>query len=68
MVVAIAMIPFLTWLNTRGIVTGKTVVNIFTSTKVIALFGFILIGFFATKGLNSLADQQGSFLGGRKDR
>jgi basic amino acid/polyamine antiporter, APA family len=53
MVVAIAMIIFLTWLNTRGIVTGKTVVNIFTSTKVLALFGFILIGFFATKGLGS---------------
>jgi APA family basic amino acid/polyamine antiporter len=54
MVVAIAMISFLTWLNTRGIVTGKTVANIFSSTKVIALFGFILIGFFATKNINSL--------------
>ena len=32
MVVAISMIAFLTWLNTRGIVTGKIVVNIFTST------------------------------------
>lgn len=53
MVVAIASITFLTWLNTRGIVTGKTVVNIFTSTKVIALFGFILIGFFAIQGINS---------------
>jgi APA family basic amino acid/polyamine antiporter len=53
MVIAIASIVFLTWLNTRGIVTGKTVVNIFTSTKVLALFGFILIGFLATKGLNS---------------
>jgi APA family basic amino acid/polyamine antiporter len=53
MVVAIAMIIFLTWLNTRGIVTGKTVVNVFTSTKVLALFGFILIGFLATKGLSS---------------
>jgi basic amino acid/polyamine antiporter, APA family len=53
MVVAIASIIFLTWLNTRGIVTGKTVVNIFTSTKVLALFGFILIGFVAIKGLNS---------------
>jgi APA family basic amino acid/polyamine antiporter len=50
MVVAIAMIIFLTWLNTRGIVTGKTVVNIFSSTKILALFGFILIGFFAVKG------------------
>ncbi|MDP4223898.1 MAG: amino acid permease [Bacteroidota bacterium] len=53
-VVAIAMIIFLTWLNTRGIVTGKTVVNIFSSTKILALFGFILIGFFATKGMTSL--------------
>jgi APA family basic amino acid/polyamine antiporter len=54
MVVAIAMITFLTWLNTRGIVTGKTVQNIFSSTKVIALFGFIAIGFLATKSINSL--------------
>jgi basic amino acid/polyamine antiporter, APA family len=54
MVIAIAMILFLTWLNTRGIVTGKTVANIFSSTKVIALFGFILIGFLATKNINSL--------------
>lgn len=53
MIVAIIMISFLTWLNTRGIVTGKTVQNIFSSTKVIALFGFILIGFFATKGISS---------------
>jgi APA family basic amino acid/polyamine antiporter len=54
MVIAIAMISFLTWLNTRGIVTGKTVQNIFSSTKVIALFGFIAIGFIATKSINSL--------------
>jgi len=53
MVVAIAMIAFLTWLNTRGIVTGKTVQNIFTSTKVIALLGFIVIGLFATKAIGS---------------
>jgi APA family basic amino acid/polyamine antiporter len=54
MVIAIAMISFLTWLNTRGIVTGKIVQNIFSSTKVIALFGFIAIGFLATKSINSL--------------
>ena len=54
MVIAIAMILFLTWLNTKGIVTGKTVQNIFSSTKVIALFGFIAIGFLATKSINSL--------------
>jgi APA family basic amino acid/polyamine antiporter len=53
MVIAIIMISFLTWVNTKGIVTGKTVQNIFSSTKIVALFGFILIGFFATKNLNS---------------
>ena len=53
MIVAIAMISFLTWVNTKGIVTGKTIQNIFTSTKVIALFGFIAIGFLATKSLTS---------------
>ncbi|MCX6865582.1 MAG: amino acid permease, partial [Verrucomicrobia bacterium] len=53
MVIAIAMISFLTWLNTRGIVTGKTVQNFLSSTKVIALFGFIAIGFLATTDLNS---------------
>ena len=53
MVVAIFMISFLTWLNAQGIVTGKTVQNVFTSTKVLALFGFIAIGFFATKSIGS---------------
>ncbi len=53
MVVAIAMIIFLTWLNTRGIVAGKIIQNIFSSTKVIALAGFILIGLFALRSTNS---------------
>lgn len=53
MVIAITMISFLTWLNTRGIVTGKTVQNIFSSTKVIVLISFILIGFLATKAIGS---------------
>lgn len=52
--VAIGLIVFLTWLNTRGIVTGKTVQNIFTSTKVIALLGFIVVGLLFTNGVNNL--------------
>ena len=51
--VGVGMIVFLTWLNTRGIVIGKTVQNIFTSTKVLALFGFIIIGFIVTKSIGS---------------
>jgi APA family basic amino acid/polyamine antiporter len=53
--VAMGLIVFLTWLNTRGIVTGKVVLNIFSSTKVIALIGFIIVGLFITKGINSFA-------------
>ncbi|HLN54965.1 MAG TPA: amino acid permease [Bacteroidales bacterium] len=53
MIVAIASIAFLTWVNTRGIVTGKIVQNIFSSTKVIALLGFIIIGFVATRNIDS---------------
>lgn len=51
--VGIVLIMFLTWLNTRGIVTGKTVQNIFSSTKVIALLGFIIVGLLVTKGVNA---------------
>jgi APA family basic amino acid/polyamine antiporter len=52
--VGMVLIMFLTWLNTRGIVTGKTVQNIFSSTKVIALLGFIIVGLLVTKGISSL--------------
>jgi len=51
--VGIGMIAFLTWMNTRGIVTGKTIQNIFTSTKVITLLGFIIVGLVITKGLGA---------------
>jgi basic amino acid/polyamine antiporter, APA family len=47
------LLVFLTWLNTRGIVTGKVVLNIFSSTKVIALLGFIILGLVVTKGFSS---------------
>jgi APA family basic amino acid/polyamine antiporter len=47
--VAIGSIVFLTWINTRGIKTGKHVQNTFTSGKVILLILFIIIGLgFAT--------------------
>jgi basic amino acid/polyamine antiporter, APA family len=51
--VGMLLIVFLSWLNTRGIVTGKWVLNIFSSTKVIALLGFIILGLVATKGINA---------------
>ena len=59
--VAIVMILFLTWLNTKGIVTGKTVQNIFSSTKVIALIGFIIVGLLFAEGVNNVSVDKESF-------
>jgi basic amino acid/polyamine antiporter, APA family len=40
----VASIFFLTWINTRGVNTGATVQKIFTSAKLVALFGLIAAG------------------------
>jgi APA family basic amino acid/polyamine antiporter len=45
--VAIALIVLLTLINTRGIETGKIIQSIFTSTKLLSLFGLIIAGFIA---------------------
>jgi APA family basic amino acid/polyamine antiporter len=50
---AIASIALLTYLNTRGIRTGKTIQGIFTVTKTAALGGLILLGFIF--GANAVA-------------
>lgn len=44
-IMSIAIIALLTWSNTRGVKGGKIIQNIFTSTKLIALFGLIVFGF-----------------------
>jgi APA family basic amino acid/polyamine antiporter len=44
---SIGIIALLTYTNTRGIQGGKRIQNIFTSTKLVALFGLILAGFAA---------------------
>ncbi len=41
--VAILMIVFLTFLNTRGVKLGKWIQNIFTSAKMLSLLGLILL-------------------------
>lgn len=49
-IVAVLLVLFLTWLNTRGVEEGKWVQRIFTFAKLIALFGLIICGlYFATK-------------------
>jgi APA family basic amino acid/polyamine antiporter len=47
--VAISMILLLTWINTRGIAAGKTVQNLFTSSKALIMLAFIAIGLFVAK-------------------
>jgi APA family basic amino acid/polyamine antiporter len=42
---SIAIICFLTYINSLGVNGGKIIQTIFTSTKLIALFGIIVLGF-----------------------
>jgi basic amino acid/polyamine antiporter, APA family len=42
---AIAVIALLTWTNSRGLAYGKIVQNLFTTAKLGALFGLIVLGF-----------------------
>jgi APA family basic amino acid/polyamine antiporter len=48
--VALALIGFLTWINTRGVKQGARVQNAFTIAKVLALAGLILAGILTSKG------------------
>ena len=42
--VSILLIAFLTWVNTKGVEGGKIIQTIFTSVKLISLFGLIAFG------------------------
>jgi len=46
---AIALIFFLTYTNTKGIKGGKIIQTSFTTAKLLALFGLIIFGFLLTK-------------------
>jgi len=48
-IVSIILIIFLTYVNTKGIEGGKLIQRIFTSTKLLALFGLIIFGFVFVK-------------------
>jgi APA family basic amino acid/polyamine antiporter len=47
--VAIAIIAILTFVNSKGIKEGKFIQTLFTSAKLLALFGLILFGFILAK-------------------
>ena len=48
-VLAIALIVFLTYTNTRGIKEGKFIQTTFTTIKLLSLFGLIILGFLLVK-------------------
>jgi APA family basic amino acid/polyamine antiporter len=48
--VSIVVILLLTFINTKGVQSGKLIQNIFTITKLLSLFGLIIFGFIALKG------------------
>lgn len=50
-ILAISMIAFLTWINSKGIKNGQAIQRIFTSTKIIALMALIILG--VAYGMNS---------------
>jgi basic amino acid/polyamine antiporter, APA family len=54
--VAILMIVFLTFLNTRGVKLGKSIQNVFTSAKILSLLGLILLCVFVARNANAIAD------------
>lgn len=47
--VAIVIIVFLTWVNSRGVKEGKLIQTVFTSAKLLALLGLIIFGFVLAK-------------------
>jgi APA family basic amino acid/polyamine antiporter len=46
-IVSIVVIVFLTFINTRGVKSGKIIQTTFTLTKLLSLFGLIVFGFIA---------------------
>ncbi len=75
--VSIVLIVLLTYINTKGIQGGKLIQRVFTSAKLLALFGLIIFGFILAKqsfwsenwqtGMNATQlekDASGAFIAG----
>jgi APA family basic amino acid/polyamine antiporter len=59
-IVGLAMITFLTWMNTRGLQYGKIVQNVFTTAKVGALLALIVVGLLLGWNHEAVADNFGN--------
>jgi APA family basic amino acid/polyamine antiporter len=62
-VVAIGMILFLTWVNTRGVSLGAKIQTVFTVAKVGALAVLVLLGLFVFRQPEAVAQNRGGFWG-----
>ena len=56
---ALSVIAFLTWTNTRGLDWGKWIQNVFTSTKTLALAALVLLGLFGGWNREAIASNFG---------
>jgi len=54
--VAVLMILFLTFLNTRGVKLGKWIQNVFTTAKMLSLLGLIVLCVFVARNAGAIAD------------
>jgi basic amino acid/polyamine antiporter, APA family len=59
--VALLMVIFLTFLNTRGVRLGKWIQNIFTSAKMLSLLGLIFLCIFVARNASAIADNFSHF-------
>ena len=59
--VAIALIVFLTWVNTNGVRTGSIIQNVFTIAKVGALAALIILGVVAGRNPHAIQNNFGDF-------
>lgn len=66
--VAISIIILLTYVNSRGVKEGKFIQTIFTSTKLLALFGLIIFGFLLVKESFWAENWQNAFQARQIDR
>lgn len=60
---AILVLVFLTWVNTRGVRSGSAVQNVFTVAKTGALLGLIVLGFILGKNPEAVTRNFGDFWG-----
>ena len=60
-ILAVASVSLLTYLNMRGLQEGKIVQNVFTTVKIAALLGFVLLALFVGRNSSAITANISSF-------